>query len=240
MSMDEWCIVSYSYAIVLENWDVRPITPVLSWFSRSHFLSFLTPGPTIFPESKNPLSWYRHYLTVVSMLSCYHHARFFNKDSLERACVRGAKASKRGFIGVLIMKKLWSLSPWPMCYRCKWSVQPFLLVYFTSKCLCNEVIGSSKRWYLVSTPRRIKRRITFRPWDSSFRLRLVSKLIPIQGTSSMKHVVFKIGRHFLSGFPWSNSALVQSLSMVFYPLTAALQRFKCLRHNIDDPWFVVA
>ena len=44
----------------------------------------------------------------------------------------------------------------------------------------------------------------------------------------------------LSGFPWSSSSLVQFLSMVFYPLTAALQRLKCLRYNIDGPWFVAA
>jgi len=34
------------------------------------------------------------------------------------------------------------LSPWPMYYRCKWSVQLFLIVLFTYKCLRNEVIGS--------------------------------------------------------------------------------------------------
>ena len=67
-----------------------------------------------------------------------------------------------------------SLSPWPMYYRCKWSVQLALIVFFTSKCLRNEVIGSLTLSAEVisrskTTNGTLKRTITFCPWDFCLR-----------------------------------------------------------------------
>ena len=86
----------------------------LSWPYDNHRL-------TIFPEShtkKPAIWWYGHYLSSSLYIWCHviiSLVFFYLRYNLERACVRGAKTSKRRFLGVLIMKKLWYLCLPDLC-----------------------------------------------------------------------------------------------------------------------------
>jgi len=148
--------------IVLENWYIQPITSVLPLFnpSRCLFLSFSLSlfifqkgrikGSIQGPKHKlciredyraqtiywtGVLTKFKNPIQAICMLLFYHLARifFYSRYGLERAHACHTKASKIGFLGVLIVKKLWYLSPWPMYY-----------------------LSYPQRWYLVSVPRRFK------------------------------------------------------------------------------------
>ena len=146
----------------------RPeISSVWPWFNPSHYLSFLT------------LWWARI-------------------DSFSR--ITHKKIRLFGGIG--------TISPPHSMYAVMFSscsyflnlrtVQLFLLILFTSKCLCTEVIGSPTLSAEVISRFKSKKneeKNNISPVRSLFYIlhRLVSKMIPKQGASCMKHVVVKIG-----------------------------------------------
>ena len=139
------------------------------------------------------------------MLPCYHLARILY--------LREHKLVVRRLARDLLFV---SLSPWPMYYQCKWSVQLFLIALFTSKCLRNEVIGSP------SHPIR-RGNISFQnnKWN-------------IQEDNDIYEMC--CGENwltFLSGIPWSNSCLVRFLSMVFYPWLLPTKTKMC---ETQYPW----
>ena len=103
---------------------------------------------------------------LITVLPCYHLA-LARTFSFQRARTRSATTSK-GFLICI------ALSPWPMYYQCKWSVQLAFIVFFTSKCLRNEVIGSlTLSAEVISRSKTIngtlKRTITFCPRDFCLR-----------------------------------------------------------------------
>jgi len=170
-------------------------------------------------------------------LPCYHLARTF---SFERARTRSEMTSK----GFLICT---SLSPWPMYYQCKWSVQLALIVFFTSKCLCNEVIGShpirrgnisfqNNKWNIKENNNILPTRFLF-----EILLRFVSGIFPIQGPSSMKCVmkcvVVEIGWRFYQAF-LDQTHVSFDPSQWFSTHDCCPQRPRCVRHNIHGPWIV--
>ena len=123
-------------------------------------------GLTNFPESHTKdtaILWYRHYLS--SSQCCHAIISLVLFHLREHGLV--VRRLARDFLFV-------SLSPWPMYYQCKWSVQLALIVIFTSKCLRNEVTGSlTLSAEVISRSKTIsgtlKRTITFFPRDFCLR-----------------------------------------------------------------------
>ena len=172
------------------------------------------------------------------MLPCYHLAHTF---SFERARTRSATTSK-GFLICI------SLSPWPMYYQCKWPVQLALIVFFTSKCLRNKVIGPlTLSAEVISRSKTIsgtlKRTITFCPRDFCLRYYLdLSQGFFLYKVRHLWNVLWNVLWLKLVDVSIRHSLIrLMSHSIPlngFLPITAIQQRPRCVRYNIHGPWIV--